>query len=61
MAMRYQVIAACVTNIPAYTSVPGYQGASLATFYRAQILPDGVPKATIRHLLDAGLIAEFEG
>ncbi|MDX3100450.1 hypothetical protein [Nonomuraea angiospora] len=56
MAKTYQVIGACVTNIPVSTS----QGTQLSTFYTGQILPADVPEARIQHLLSVGLIKEHE-
>ncbi|GAA3251653.1 hypothetical protein [Nonomuraea helvata] len=56
MAKTYQVIGACVTNVPVSTS----QGTQLSTFYTGQVLPADVPEARIQHLLSVGLIKELE-
>jgi hypothetical protein len=59
---RYQVVAACVTNLPspsASTVRPGQT--TLVTVYQGQLLPDGVPEDKIRHLLESGMIAEVDG
>lgn len=54
MAKQYTVTAACVAHIP----VDGPDGRMLAMFYQGAVLPEGVPADRIKHLLDAGLIAE---
>lgn len=57
MAKSYQVVGACVTNVP----VAGAQGTQLATFYAGQPLPEGVPADRIAHLLSVDLIKEVGG
>ncbi|MFI7461863.1 hypothetical protein [Nonomuraea sp. NPDC049646] len=61
-APRYQVVAACVTNIPSAavsTVLPGRK--TLITLMQGQLLPADVPSETIRRLLDGGYIAEIDG
>jgi len=57
MAKSYQVVGACVTNVP----VAGPHGTQLATFYAGQPLPEGVPADRVKHLLSVGLIKETGG
>jgi hypothetical protein len=52
VAKRYKVTAPCVVNVP----VSSEQGAQLTTFYRDALLPEGVPAARVKHLLDSNLI-----
>lgn len=63
-AKRYRVTAPCITHIPS-TSYAGTgltrSGVALITLYHGDFLPEGVPADKIRHLLDLGMIAEFEG
>jgi hypothetical protein len=58
----YQVTAVCVTNIPSASGAgvrPGQR--TLITLMQGALLPVDVPEATVRHLLDSGMIAEVEG
>jgi hypothetical protein len=56
VAKQYKVTAPCVVNVP----VSSEQGAQLTTFYRDALLPEGVPAARVKHLLDSHLIAEVK-
>lgn len=57
MTKRYKVTAPCVTNVPASTA----SGPTLLTFYKDAILPQDVPEARLKHLLDGNLIEEVKG
>lgn len=50
---NYQVVA----EMAAHVEVQELGGASLQTFYKGAVLPDGVPAARIKDLLDKGVIA----
>ncbi|MFI7449545.1 hypothetical protein ACIBQX_18760 [Nonomuraea sp. NPDC049714] len=56
MTKQYKVTAPCVVNVP----VSSEQGAQLTTFYRGALLPEGVPAARVKHLLDSNLIEQVK-
>jgi hypothetical protein len=57
MSKNYVVTGACVTHIP----VAGPGGQMLVTLYQGAPMPEGVPEARLKHLLDSNLIEEVGG
>ncbi|WP_436759331.1 hypothetical protein [Streptosporangium sp. V21-05] len=57
MAKQYQVVGACVTDIP----TGGPMGPTRITLYKDAFLPSDVPDDRIEHLLSVKLIKEVGG
>ncbi len=58
MATEYEVVGACITDVPTNTA----NGEMRVTLYKgARISSANVPRERIDHLLDVGLIAEVGG